>query len=292
VPKQFAALGRERTFLQETMDRIAPLVSPARTVVVVSQTHAGLTARQLAGYPGTRIVLQPRNTGTTAGVLLPLAHILAEDPKAVVTIFPCDHRFRRQAAFVAAVRRAVSAARDTRGGIVLVGAAPESALDDLGWIVPGRARARGRSVSVRRFVEKPPQELTWELLRHGGLWNTMMIAARAPALWKAVLRHAPAVAAPLARYVKAIGTSKADEVLGEIYLRLPSSDLSEDVLQVTRGLHVVRLIDSGWCDCGTPERLFDSLAPAEAERLRLECRRGSDGLMDGKRWFRARAIAV
>jgi mannose-1-phosphate guanylyltransferase len=77
VPKQFAALGTERTFLQQTMDRIAPLVPAERTVVVVSESDAAIAEEQLAGYPGRRLVLQPSRRGTTAGLLLPLAHVLA-----------------------------------------------------------------------------------------------------------------------------------------------------------------------------------------------------------------------
>src|SRR5689334_11977026 len=93
VPKQFAALGSKRSFLQETMLRISALVPAARTLVVVSQTHARLADEQLADFPGVEIVLQPANLGTTAGVMLPLAHVLARDPEAIIAIFPCDHRF-------------------------------------------------------------------------------------------------------------------------------------------------------------------------------------------------------
>jgi len=289
VPKQFAAPGGDRTFLQETMDRISRLVPRERTVVAVSRAHRLLAARQLADYPGTRLVLQPTNTGTTAGVLLPLAHILFEDPRAVVVVFPCDHRFRREAVFLAAVRRAVAVARRARGGIVLVGAVPDIALPDLGWILPARPGRRG-AVPIKRFVEKPAAG-TWALLRQGGLWNTMVMAARGRSLWNAVLRHAPAVAEPLARYAEAIGTPRADEVLGEIYLRQPRSDLSEDVMQVARGLRVVPMTDSGWSDCGTPEGLFRSLSPAGVQRLRRACRERHEDAPHVERRSRAPAVA-
>ena len=105
VPKQFAAVGSARSFLQETMVRIASLVPSARTLVVVSEKHARLAIEQLQAFPGVEIVLQPANQGTTAGVLLPLAHVLGRDPEAVVTVFPCDHRFGRESVFFAAVRR-------------------------------------------------------------------------------------------------------------------------------------------------------------------------------------------
>jgi len=48
LPKQFAVLHRGRSLLQTTMDRVAPLVPPERTVVVVGRAHEGLARRQIA----------------------------------------------------------------------------------------------------------------------------------------------------------------------------------------------------------------------------------------------------
>jgi mannose-1-phosphate guanylyltransferase len=276
VPKPFAALGSDRTFLEETLDRIAPLVPRDRTLVVVSEAHADLAREQLADYPGVRLILQPTNRGTTAGVLLPLVHVLAADPEALVAVFPCDHRFRRKDVFLEAVRAAVAAAREPRAGVTLVGAAPQSAAADLGWIVPRRSRPSTSWRRVSCFVEKPSSEASWALLRRGGLWNTLVLAARAAVLWRAAERHVPLVAGPLARYRAALPGAAADKLLREIYETLPASDLSRDLLQVARGLRVVPMIDSGWSDCGTPERLFGWLGPREARRLRLALRKHAD----------------
>jgi hypothetical protein len=40
-------------------------------------------------------------------------------------------------------------------------------------------------------------------------------------------------------------------------------DLSRDILQQARGLRVVAMVDAGWSDCGTPERLLRSLDTSE-----------------------------
>jgi mannose-1-phosphate guanylyltransferase len=255
--------------------------------VVVSRADAQVAADQLAGFPGVQIVLQPTNRGTTVGVLLPLAHVLARDPDGVVAIFPCDHRFRRERLFLDAVRRALTAARAARGGVILLGAAPENAAPDLGWILPGRASSDGvRSRTVKRFVEKPSPDACWELLRQGGLWNTLIIAARARSLWRAARRHAPQVTLPLVRYAASLGTARSEQLLAEVYARLPASDLSRDILQHARGLRVVPLVDSGWCDCGTPERLLQTLGPLESTRLRRAYERpgrGADGHAERRR---------
>ncbi len=268
VPKQFAALGSDRSFLQLTMDRIAAVVPSECTLVVVSQANATQAREQLAGYRGVQIVQQPSGRGTTAGILLPLAHVLHQDRRALVAVFPCDHRFGREEAFVQTVKRALFAVRGSSSGVVLVGAVPTSGAADLGWIVPSAADGPAALIgTVSRFVEKPPPEVSRALFLRGGLWNTLVLVARGAALWRTVTRQVPSVALAFKRYRRALGRPGAEEILQTIYTTLPASDISRDVLQKAPGLNVISMADSGWCDCGTPARLFQSLTPDELESL-------------------------
>jgi mannose-1-phosphate guanylyltransferase len=261
VPKQFAALDGDRTLLQRTMDRIAPLTPPERTVVVVSETCEELARTQLAGYPGVEIVTQPLNLGTAVGILLPLAHVLARDPNADVAIYPSDHHIRRNDPFCEAVERGVRVSRLCESGVALLGAAAERPAVDLGWIVRG-SRLGGqldRAWEVNRFVEKPPEPLAMLLLGTGGLWNTMVVGGRGRALWELARRHVPEQTRAFDGYLRQVGNPTVRQAREQLYRQLLPADFSREILQVARGLAVVPLIDSGWFDCGTPERLFEWL---------------------------------
>jgi mannose-1-phosphate guanylyltransferase len=261
VPKQFAALDGDKTLLQRTMDRIAPITPPERTVVVVSDAHEALARAQLEGYPGVEIVTQPQNVGTGPGILLPLAHVLARDPKANVAVYPSDHHVRRTDPFCEAVTRAVRIAALSDSGVSLLGAAAERAAVDLGWIVRGN-RLGGqmdRAWQVHRFVEKPPEPLAMLLLGTGGLWNTMVIAGRGRAIYELARRHIPEQTRAFDGYLKQIGRPNVRQLRDVLYGDLMPADFSREVLQIAQGLAVVPLIDSGWFDCGTPERLFEWL---------------------------------
>jgi mannose-1-phosphate guanylyltransferase len=261
VAKQFAHLGGDRTFLQRTMDRVAPLVPPERTVVVVAEHQRDLAAQQLGRYRGVKIVSQPANRGTGPGVLLPLTHVLAKDPEARVVVLPSDHYLEREAPFVDAVRRALDASAGTPSGVVLVAAAARTPATDLGWIVCGNAcgRPSARARRVARFSEKPDQAGAEALLERGALWNTLILAARGGALWSLLARHMPQTAQALARYRDVVDEPGADAALKDIYTRVPAADLSRDILERADGLAVVTMADAGWSDCGTPERLFRAL---------------------------------
>jgi mannose-1-phosphate guanylyltransferase len=263
LPKQFATLLGDRTLLQLTMDRIAPIIPPDRTVVVVDDAHEALADQQLRSYPKVQIVLQPGNRGTGPGVLLPLAHVRASDPDAPVVIFPADHHVQRPDAFLDGVTRAVAAAGQAPTGLALVGATATGPATDLGWIVarrePGAIPAGG--LVVERFVEKPPKAQAKALLDEGGLWNTMVVAAaRAKALWRLLRRWLPEHTRAIERYGRRIGQPDARAVLVDAYRRMSPADLSKAVLQNARGLSAVPMVDAGWSDCGTPERLLACLA--------------------------------
>jgi mannose-1-phosphate guanylyltransferase len=259
LPKQFVALTSARTLLQETMDRIAPLIPPERTVVVVSETHDEIARAQLRDYPGVEIVRQPLDRGTGPGVLLPLAHVLARAPHAPVAIFPSDHHVHRPAPFLEAIKRALRLVERTPTGVALLGVAAERPASDLGWIVPGDRIGPVGGARVQQFVEKPATERAMTLLQAGALWNTMVVVGSVGGLWRMGRRHMPEQARALERYVHHIGRPEALEILSRLYEDMNAADFSRQVLQTSPGLSVVPVIDSGWFDCGTPDRLFEWL---------------------------------
>jgi mannose-1-phosphate guanylyltransferase len=260
VPKQFAALDGEQTFLQQTMARAGRLSPPERTVVVVAEEHAALARGQLSAFPSTIVVEQPRDVGTLSGLLLPLAHVLDADPRARVIVYPADHHVQRLSPFVEAVSGALAAVDQAPARTVLVGARPDRAATDLGWIMRGQTLGEGPGLSaVEHFVEKPGSSVAARLFEGGALWNTLLIAMDGAAFWDKALATRPELAHSFQRYRSSVATSNEASVRHEIYERLPTLDLSRDLLSNERGLAVVEMGDAGWSDCGTPERLFECL---------------------------------
>jgi mannose-1-phosphate guanylyltransferase len=257
LPKQFVPLLSERTLLQETMDRIGRQIPPERTVVVVGEGHEDLARTQLRDYPGVDIVPQPLDLGTGPGLLLPLSHVIARDPRAVVTVFPSDHHFRNTGPLRAAIAQAVATTEELPSGLVLLGAKADRPASDLGWIVP--AGRKDGVMLVRRFVEKPAEPMASLLLAEGGLWNTMVMVGAAASFWDLALTHLPVQTQAFGKYVELSQTPQASAARQRLYKDLLPADFSRAVLQNARGLGVMPLVDSGWFDCGTPERLIEWL---------------------------------
>ncbi len=258
LPKQFVSLVSERTMLQATLDRIAPVIPPERTVVVVAEGHEALAEAQLADMPGVEIVSQPRDLGTGNGLLLPLAHVLARAPNAKVAIFPSDHHFERAEPLRQALGAAALAAEEASSGVALIGAQAEHPAQDLGWIVPLGKGPGGVSL-VGRFVEKPPEKHARQLMEAGGLWNTLMMVGDGTAFWRLCRTHMPQQTQAFAQYLDRARGQDSAAYRALLYRTIPSADFSRGVLEKAAGLAVVPLVGAGWFDCGTPERLVEWL---------------------------------
>ncbi|HEV8240162.1 MAG TPA: sugar phosphate nucleotidyltransferase [Thermoanaerobaculia bacterium] len=248
VPKQYCGFFGGPSLLRLALRRATAVAPPERTLVVVAEEHRSWWRRELASLPARNVLVQPRNRGTAVGVLLPLVEVLRRDAAALVAIFPADHHVRREEALAAAVRRSLALAQTLPAYAVLVGVRPARPDGDLGWILPGGTAVGLDGARVAAFREKPPAAEAVRLMRSGGLVNTFILSATARGLHALCERHLPEVAAALG--------AREYEPLHRLYERLPTRDLSRDVLtRAPESLLVVTAAACGWSDLGTPQRV-------------------------------------
>jgi mannose-1-phosphate guanylyltransferase len=155
--------------------------------------------------------------------------------------------------------------------ILLLAVPATSAETDYGWIETAPrygAQAHDPLRRVARFVEKPTPDEAARLLRRGGLWNTMVVGARAGTLWDLGRRYLPDLLRPL-EGVRAIagatrtgegGQEQGRQALRRIYQRLQPADFSRDFLRrAAASTLVLPLGDLLWSDWGRPKRVMNSL---------------------------------
>ena len=254
VPKQYCTLWGNRSLLESTLDRMAPLVRADRTVLVVAAQHEEHWRKQRHDVLDEHILRQPADRGTAMGVLLALMHIRLTDPDAVVVMVPADHGILDESLFRWRLRRCLDEAR--QGRVVMLGMEPDSPDDSYGWIVPGAALHHdGSMYRVVRFVEKPTPDVAVRLRDLGALWSSFVVASRLDALLALIARAQPLLfALTLAQLHSARGFE--DEHLTAFYDLLPTVDFSRDILErVPDWLWVAPTEPCGWTDLGTPDRL-------------------------------------
>ncbi|MFO1078057.1 MAG: sugar phosphate nucleotidyltransferase [Planctomycetota bacterium] len=264
VPKQYRSLLGRRSLLGDALARAERLVTRSHIVTVVAAQHEPFWRRELADRTTENVVVQPRNRGTAAGVLLPLLAIAARDPAAVVTLLPSDHFVADEESLIAALRRAQAAAARLPTKVLLVGVQPDGPEADYGWILPGTAGGPVRP--VRSFHEKPPAAAAAVLLRAGALWNSFLVVATARALIRLFRMRLPDLLDPL----RAVLAHHDPALTQRFYDAVTEHDFCRHVLEgAETDLGLCVAPSCGWTDLGTPHRVATCLATLGVDRANL-----------------------
>lgn len=262
-PKQFCAFVGERSMLQHTWDRADRAGHSENKVTIIDKSHNQEIFRQMETHTKGRIVIQPRNCDTAAGIFLALAYINHRDPKAIVTIYPSDHFIAPQEQFTKMIKETVSAVTRLKERIILLGATPNSPEGEYGWICPGQSLAGNAGFPVRtvkEFIEKPDQKTIQTLSRNGGIWNTMIVTAYGSRLWSLGELWCPDMMELFHQLRRAIGLPQESLTLERIYQAMPQRNFSKNFLErIVSHLATIELQGVLWSDWGRPERIIETL---------------------------------
>jgi len=262
-PKQYCAFVGSRSMFQHTVDRAARLTSAERTIVIAARHHRSDVKSQLRGRTIRKLVLQPANRDTAAGIFLPLAYLRNRDPQAIVVIHPSDHFIYPEHRFLSTVRHAVTSVESMPERLMLLGVQPDRLEVEYGWIRCG-PRLNGPPphpvFAISSFLEKPEIAQADAALRSGGLWNTLVIIATVESLWQAGMECFPDMMPLFEQVDSAWDTSGESSALKAIYRKMPAYNFSSQLLQrIPERVGVMELNGVLWSDWGKPERIAETL---------------------------------
>lgn len=252
-PKQFLALGdKNRSLLQETIERLTPLSPPERRWLILAPSHEILAREQLGKLVGHTIV-EPEARNTAAAVVLAAWELRKVDPEGIMVVVSADQVIEPMAAFAETMRRAVALAEENC--FVVAGIRPTYPATGFGYIeVGGPLGATGESreplgFAVSRFKEKPDQATAESFLRQGNfLWNAGMFIWKVSTFWAALREIRPDFTKPFEESFEENG--HGSKSLAEIYAGLPREPI--DVAFIEKATNVAcvpALFD--WNDVGS-----------------------------------------
>ena len=117
--KQVLNVVGERSLIQATVERLAPVIPPERLWILTNHHLRDEIVRQLPEIPPSQVLAEPaqRNTAPAIGLA---AHILhAADPDAVMGVFPADHVIAKPSVYRAVLRAGLKAA--AAGHLMVIG---------------------------------------------------------------------------------------------------------------------------------------------------------------------------
>ena len=253
--------GHGRTLLQQTVDRLTPLVGE-RVIVVTGARHRVAVVEQLPGTPAGRVLAEPSARDSMAAIGLAAAMLEADDADAILGSFAADHVIGDAEAFRSCVAEAAAVA--ATGRIVTIGIEPTHASTAFGYLregapIDGFPTAR----TVSSFTEKPEAEVAETYLASGEYrWNGGMFVAPATLLLDELAREHPDVAAGL----RAIAADP--DRLDEVWPGLTKIAIDHAVAEPAAGRGLVATVPGsfGWDDVGDFASLAE-LLPGERVRV-------------------------
>jgi mannose-1-phosphate guanylyltransferase/mannose-6-phosphate isomerase len=277
-PKQFLVLQGNRSLFQQATRRLAALAAPdiavAAPCIVGNEEHRFLVLDQLRelGLPPATVLLEP--TGRNTAPAMTLAALFASEGGAdpVLVVSPADQTVTDDAAFTAALQRAVRAAAS--GAIVILGVTPDRPETGFGYIRTSASGDTERMVAA--FVEKPALTAAQAYLAAGDhFWNSGMFVVRASVWLAALERFRPDIASA----TRAAWASKSIDASfvrpeREAFAAIPSESVDYAVMEKCPGevaasgterfdIRMVPL-SAGWSDLGAWDAVWQVSAKDDA----------------------------
>ncbi len=272
--KQVLNVTGERSLIQATVDRLAPVIPPERIWILTNDFVRDEIVRQLPEVPPSQIIAEPAQRNTAPAIAL-AAHILHSiDPRAVFGVFPSDHIIGVPKRYLQFVKAALKAAE--KGKIAVLGIQPRWPETGYGYIEFPRNAATGmiEALDVASFQEKPDLKTAKKFVRAGRyFWNAGMFFWKAETVLQAMRRHQPKTATLISSLPPFAQRDFAAK-LAEAFPRCENISVDFGIIEHADNVVGFACDEFGWNDVGSWNAVYELVprdANANATRSELLC---------------------
>jgi mannose-1-phosphate guanylyltransferase len=260
VPKQFLDLTSDETMLQDSYERLLPIIPPERILVGVGTEHVGIVREQLPDLPPGNIVAEPAGRGTAPAIGLGVLHIHHRDPEATMVVVTADHHIGDAPCFRHALLAAVRMAE--AGHLVTLGITPTFPSTGYGYIRRGEPLDAIDGFDIYRairFTEKPDATMAQAFLDSGLYsWNSGMFIWHVGVIRGEIARQMPDLDGRLRQIEPALGTPEERAVLEGAWAGVQSQTIDYGIMEHAKDVAVIP-VQIGWSDIGTWQTLMQLL---------------------------------
>ncbi len=259
VPKQFLKLFSNKTLLQETYSRVAPLTDNDHIFVIAPEKYKDEILAQLPDLNHENLIIEPMARSTAAALGLASVVIHKKNPNAVVHYITSDDYIVEIDEFQRVLITA-SIIAEKRDDVVVWGIHPTFPATGYGYIQSADEvdEANGLPIfKVRGFREKPNETTAQAYVATGKyFWNTCKFSQKVEVMLKAIKESMPALNEGLDKIAKAYGTDKFFDVCTEVFTGLESEPIETGVMEKIRNIVMVPASYT-WSDIGSWDSLYD-----------------------------------
>ena len=258
TPKQLITLLGKRSFLQQAVDRVLPLVPMNNIIIITNEAQAAEVKKQLPKLPKENIIAEPCGRDTCAAVTLGAALVGARSTTGVMAVLPADHVIPDEKKFQQVLGDAFDLA--SRGQVIVtIGIKPTEPATGYGYIHMGAElpppqgvkRYKTTFCKAERFVEKPDFEKAIDYVNSGQYrWNAGMFVWSFITVTNGLEVHQKEMADACHRWFKVAWTPKLAKVLAKEYPDIRRISIDFALMEKAQNV-VVAAGDFEWDDLGS-----------------------------------------
>lgn len=259
-PKHLLKLYGEKTMVQQTFDRISPLIPKERIFLITLKNYVEDIKNQLPELLDENIIAEPQGKNTALAMGLASYVIRKQNPGAVIINLAADQLVEKEDIFREVIAEALSVAGSSEY-IVSVGIKPSFPHTGLGYIKTGEKLNISENFPVYKsegFKEKPDLKTAQTFLNSGNyLWNANLYCWSVKNITEAFKEYAPDLSNNLNDIFVSLDTPEEENVISNIYEKAENVQIDVAVSEKVKNLVVIPG-DFGWNDVGDWKVIYDT----------------------------------
>jgi mannose-1-phosphate guanylyltransferase len=261
MPKHFLRLFGGRSLIELTVDKLRGHLPEERILVLTSVKYRAVAQQTLPQIPAENFIYEPCLRDTASAIGLAASALRCRCAAATMIVLTADQIIEPTAKFNTAIANAAAFLESHPDRLIAFGVRAASPSTLVGWQKLGEI-VDFAGCEVRRiaaFTEKPELETARQYLNEGGYcWNSGQFAWKAETILKEIEAYLPEAAPLLARIGEAWNTPAREQILGELFPKMPKGSIDYQVMQkTTRACSI--LLPCSWEDMGTHAALAERI---------------------------------
>ena len=245
-PKPLISLNGQQTLLEDTVQRLFPLLN-AENVFVITDEKSAVQAREILMLPEENIIAEPCRRNTAPCIALAAALIRRKCEDATMIILPADHRITPVKRFQEDLIDCIEQAQN--GTLTILGVTPDKPATGYGYINAGEKIGPGL-YKVNAFKEKPDFETAQHYMMDGNYWwNCGIFVWQVKTITEASRKYSPALYEKIEAWGAGRDYLKDFETCEKISIDYAIMEKADNV--------VVKQASFQWNDLGTLGALYE-----------------------------------
>ena len=245
-PKPLLSLNGQQTLLEETVQRLFPLLT-AENIIVITDEKSAVQSRDILSIPPENVIAEPCRRNTASCIALATALIKKRCEDAVMIVLPADHKITPVKRFQEDLQDCIN--QSVAGNLAVLGVVPDNPATGYGYICAGEKIDNG-FYKVESFKEKPDFETARKYLADGNYWwNCGIFVWSVAAITAAFEKFVPEL------YAKIISWSQ-DGNYQDDFADCPKISIDYAIMEKA-GNTVVKQTSFKWNDIGSLQALYE-----------------------------------